>query len=127
MLKRFGLLAIAMQLSSVAMAQVWVIDVRTPQEVAAGKVEGAVNIEYEDVVAGVQKLGVKKDDTVYLYCRSGRRSGIALESLQSAGFGNVDNLGGFRQAQEWKAKQESASAENCLEPQKPGQIQSKDC
>lgn len=127
MLKRFGVLAFAMQLSSFAMAQVWVIDVRTPEEVAAGKVEGAVNIEYQDVVAGVQKLGVKKDDTVYLYCRSGRRSGIALESLQSAGFGNVGNLGSLQQAQEWKASQASASTRECLDAQTPGQPPSKGC
>ena len=60
--------------SPLALAQDWVIDVRTPEEVAAGKVDGAVNIEYQNIVAGVQQLGVKKEDAIFVYCRSGRRS-----------------------------------------------------
>ena len=45
-----------------------------------------------------------KDAPIYLYCRSGRRSGIALEALQQAGFTNVLNLGGFEDARDVAAR-----------------------
>lgn len=90
--------------SSFALAQDWYIDVRTPQEVAGGMVDGAVNIEYQDIVAGVEKLGVKKDDTIYLYCRSGRRADMARDALHGAGYGIVENLGSYEQARDWVAK-----------------------
>jgi phage shock protein E len=39
-----------------------------------------------------------KDAQIYLYCRSGRRSGIALEALQEAGYRNAVNIGGLQEA-----------------------------
>ncbi len=115
--------------SGSAMAAEWVVDVRTPEEVAAGKVEGAVNIEYQDILAGAQKLGLKKDDTIHLYCRSGRRSGLAQEALQSAGFTHVDNLGGYEQAQAWKSAKssETVSTSACQDAAKTGQNATSGC
>ncbi len=93
---------LAVLCSPLAQAADWLIDVRTPQEVAQGKVDGAINIEYQDIVAGVRLLDVQQDDTIYLYCRSGRRAGAALESLQAAGFPKVINLGSQQQATAWQ-------------------------
>lgn len=75
-----------------------VIDVRTPQEYAAGHIEGAVNIEYTDIAKEIAKTGATKDDKVILYCQSGRRSGIALETLKTLGFSKAENAGGIAQA-----------------------------
>ena len=85
-------------LASVAHAKDVIIDVRTPQEFNASHVEGAINIDYTTIGQQISKAGVTKDDKVMLYCQSGRRSGIALETLKGLGFSKVENLGGVEQA-----------------------------
>lgn len=76
------------------------IDVRTPEEYAAGHIEGAVNIPVGDMEEG--NLGIlasmPKDTLLQLYCRSGARSGYACSFLQSAGFSEVTNLGSMQEA-----------------------------
>lgn len=84
-----------------ASAAYW-IDVRTPGEYQGGHVEGAQNIEYQNIVAGVDTLGLAPSDRIYLYCRSGRRSGVALESLKSRGYTQVINLGGLSDAEAYR-------------------------
>lgn len=69
------------------------IDVRTPEEYAAGHFAGATNFDSVKVEAG-QLPDIAKDAKVYLYCHSGRRAGIALTAMQKAGFTNVSSLGG---------------------------------
>ena len=78
-------------------AAVW-IDVRTPEEFAEGHIDDANLIPYEDIAAGVAQLGLDKDTPIFLYCRSGRRSEIARESLEKAGFSRVTNVGGLSDA-----------------------------
>ena len=74
------------------------IDVRTAEEYAAGHVSEAVNIPYEEIAGRVAEVTSDKDDLIYVYCRSGRRSGIAKKALENAGYGNVVNVGGFEAA-----------------------------
>nr|WP_315480149.1 rhodanese-like domain-containing protein [uncultured Rhodoferax sp.] len=81
-----------------------IIDVRSPQEFAAGHVEGAINIEHGNIAQQITKAGVTKDDTVLLYCQSGRRSGIALDTLKGLGFSKAENVGGIEQARKTLAK-----------------------
>lgn len=76
------------------------IDVRSPEEFEKGHVEGAINIHFEDIVAGVDELGLQSDDVIYLYCGSGRRAGLALKTLEASGYSNVVNIGGLEQAME---------------------------
>ena len=52
----------------------------------------------------IAKAGVGKDDTVLLYCQSGRRSGIALDTLKGLGFSKAENVGGIEQARKTLAK-----------------------
>ena len=87
-----------------AQAKDVIIDVRTPQEFAAGHVEGAINIEHGNIAQQIAKAGVTKDDTVLLYCQSGRRSGIALDTLKGLGFSKAENVGGIEQARKTLAK-----------------------
>lgn len=75
-----------------------VIDVRTPQEYAASHVDGAINIEYGAIAQQIFKAGVTKDDKVILYCRTGHRSGIALNTLKDLGYSKAENAGGIDQA-----------------------------
>ena len=81
-----------------AFAKNVLIDVRTPQEYAAGHISGAINIDHAVVGQGISNANVAKDDTVILYCRTGQRSGIAQETLKKMGYLNVQNYGGLDQA-----------------------------
>jgi phage shock protein E len=71
------------------------IDVRSAEEFAGGHLLDALNIPHPEIVAGVAALGVDKDAPIVVYCRSGNRSGIALRSLESAGYSAVTNAGGY--------------------------------
>ena len=73
-----------------------VIDVRTPEEFASGHIEGAINIPYDTIKPGLPALAkISKDENILLYCRSGRRSGIAMQSLGQLGYRNLQNGGGL--------------------------------
>lgn len=56
------------------------LDVRTPQEYAAGHAEGAINIPFDQLSSRLAE--VAKDKKVVVYCQSGRRSGIAASTLK---------------------------------------------
>jgi len=71
-----------------------VVDVRTPAEFAAGHVPGAVNVPYDEIERRAGELGAK-ETPLLLYCRSGRRSGIAGEALHRLGFTRVSDLKRF--------------------------------
>jgi phage shock protein E len=76
------------------------IDVRTESEYADGHVEGAVLIPYTEIAARIDEVTTDKDARIYLYCRSGRRSGIALQALEEAGYANAVNAGGLNDARQ---------------------------
>lgn len=62
-----------------------ILDVRTPAEYAQGHVPGAVNIPHDQVpgrIDGVEGYGA---DQVVVYCRSGKRAGLAADALVEAG------------------------------------------
>ena len=68
------------------------VDVREPNEVAAGTLPGAVNIPLGDLPARVGELDPSR--RVVLLCRSGARSAAAAQALTGAGFTDVVNLSG---------------------------------
>ncbi len=72
-----------------------VIDVRTPQEFQAGHIKNAINIPYEVIGFKIKQVTEEKDKDILLYCRSGRRSGIALTTLHKMGYTHVQNMGGY--------------------------------
>ncbi len=66
-----------------------VLDVRTPEEFAAGHLKGAQNIDVRqsDAYSKLDKLNPK---TTYLvYCRTNHRSGMAVDYMMQKGFKNV--------------------------------------
>lgn len=71
------------------------VDVRTPEEFAAGHVTGAINIPHSEMAQRYPELEQYGDKELLLYCRSGRRSGIATRILEDVGFDNVRNVGGL--------------------------------
>ena len=70
-----------------------IIDARTPQEYSVGHVKGAVNIPYDHVTELIGGHAAEKSQPIVVYCRSGRRSGIAKDSLEKAGYTQVINAG----------------------------------
>ena len=102
-LARVVFLSLSLLLSGLVSAgqEVW-IDVRSAEEYEAGHLEQAINIPYEEIGAEIAALELSKDQAIYLYCRSGRRAGVALETLQAEGYSNVRNVGGYEEAQAWK-------------------------
>lgn len=73
------------------------LDVRTPEEYAEGHIEDALNIDFwgDDFEAQIQELD--KATPVYVYCKSGGRSGQAMDLMAELGFSEVYNLdGGYK-------------------------------
>ncbi|WP_298301116.1 rhodanese-like domain-containing protein [uncultured Erythrobacter sp.] len=73
-------------------AGIVVLDVRTPEEFAAGHIEDAVNLDFlsEDFAANLAELG--KDTTYVLHCKSGARSAKALEIMKEQGFESIAHM-----------------------------------
>ncbi len=71
-----------------------VVDVRTPAEFEAGHVKGAINIPFDQMGARAAEVG-RKDKPVVIYCRTGRRSGIAGEELKKQGFSAIYDFQSF--------------------------------
>lgn len=80
-----------------------ILDVRTTEECMDGIIENAVCIDFfqkEKLMAEIDKMD--KNKNYFVYCRSGRRSGMVCEMLKDKGFKNTYNLdGGIMQ---WKGK-----------------------
>lgn len=70
------------------------IDVRTPAEYAEGHYPQALNHELDLIMAG-DYPDVPQDAHIQVYCRSGNRSGIAMQLLTQAGFTHVENIGAY--------------------------------
>ena len=73
------------------------LDVRTPGEFAQGHLAGAVNVDFmsPDFQQKVSAMDLPEDGPIYLYCRSGNRSGSATGLLQRMGHNGAVNVGGF--------------------------------
>ncbi|HET8854317.1 MAG TPA: rhodanese-like domain-containing protein [Salinimicrobium sp.] len=81
------------------------IDVRTPEEFSDGKIKGAKNIDFlsEDFVENIKHYN--KEKPVFIYCRSGNRSGKAAKIMANMGFSKIIDLkGGFLAWKEFIAK-----------------------
>ncbi|WP_333796563.1 rhodanese-like domain-containing protein [Rheinheimera sp.] len=83
---------------------IW-IDVRTADEFNAGHLVGALHIPHEQIAAQIAKVTQDKNAEIYLYCRSGRRSGLALDALQAQGYTRVVNAGAYEKLKEQAAEQ----------------------
>lgn len=78
----------------VAADGVVVLDVRTPEEFAAGHLPGALNIDVEGGDFADRVAELDPAAPYALYCRSGNRSGVAMAAMADAGFADLAHLGG---------------------------------
>ncbi|GJM30612.1 MAG: hypothetical protein DHS20C17_32470 [Cyclobacteriaceae bacterium] len=78
------------------------IDVRTPEEVAEGTIDGAQNIDFRDPKFKQQIATLDKTKPIAVYCGAGGRSGKTSQLLEELGFQEIYDLtGGFTQ---WEAE-----------------------
>ncbi|MDS4028172.1 MAG: rhodanese-like domain-containing protein [Candidatus Contendobacter sp.] len=72
-----------------------VIDVRTVGEYRQAHVREAVNIPFDEIAGRITVFAPERDVRIVLYCRSGRRSGIAEQTLRQMGYRRIENRGGL--------------------------------
>jgi rhodanese-related sulfurtransferase len=68
-------------------------DVRTPEEVQAGRIEGALHIELDQLPS--QASEIEHERPVVFYCRTGQRSGMATGAFRAAGYEAYNLDGGL--------------------------------
>ena len=71
------------------------LDVREQEEFDEAHIPGAILIPYTEIDAKAEEILPEKDAQILVYCRSGRRSKIASESLVNLGYTNVKEFGGI--------------------------------
>lgn len=72
-----------------------ILDVRTLDEYNSGHIENAIVILYDEIEIKAEDILKNKDQLILVYCRSGRRSKIAAESLVKLGYTNIKEFGGI--------------------------------
>ena len=75
-----------------------IVDVRSLEEVKTGIIQDAIHLEWTQIDEEINNIDITKDQPIYLYCRSGNRSGKAAVILEKIGFTNVINAGGIDEA-----------------------------
>ena len=78
-----------------------ILDVRRPDEFAAGHIPNAINVPNESIgTAEIPELP-DKNQLIMVYCRSGRRGKEAAEKLVKLGYTNIVEFGGIL---DWKGE-----------------------
>lgn len=75
--------------------EILLVDVRTPEEYRAGHKEGAVNIPVDELEELAPQLLPDKNAVILLYCRTGKRTDKAVETLKRMGYTHLENLHRF--------------------------------
>ena len=78
-----------------------ILDVRRPDEFAAGHIPNAINVPNESIgTSDIPELP-DKNQLIMVYCRSGRRSKEAAEKMVKLGYTNIVEFGGIL---DWKGE-----------------------
>ena len=72
-----------------------ILDVRRADEFAEGHIPGAINVANEDIADVEPEELPDKEQTIYVYCRSGRRSKEASAKLAAMGYSHIIECGGI--------------------------------
>ena len=78
-----------------------ILDVRRPDEFAAGHIPNAINVPNESIGTDEIPELPNKDQLIMVYCRSGRRSKEASAKLVKLGYTNIVEFGGIL---DWKGE-----------------------
>lgn len=71
-----------------------IIDVRTKEEYEESHIKDSINIPYDEIT---EDSNIDKNKTILVYCRSGKRSNMAYQTLKDLGYkvydlGSIDNI-----------------------------------
>ncbi|HRY10214.1 MAG TPA: rhodanese-like domain-containing protein [Candidatus Nanopelagicales bacterium] len=80
--------------SALTQPGVTVLDVRTPEEFAAGHLKDAQNLDVNSPAFAATLKTLPKDAVYAVYCRTGHRSGTAVAQMVDLGFTRVFHLAG---------------------------------
>ena len=72
-----------------------ILDTREQDEYDEGHIPGAILIPYTEIENKAEEMLPDKEAQILVYCRSGRRSKIAAESLAKLGYTNIKEFGGI--------------------------------
>ena len=72
-----------------------ILDVREQDEYNEGHIPGAILNPYTEIENKADEMLPDKDKLILVYCRSGRRSKIAAQSLADLGYTNIKEFGGI--------------------------------
>ena len=72
-----------------------ILDTRTQEEYDESRIPGAILIPYDEILEKAEGVLTDKDQLILVYCRSGRRSKIAAQSLVELGYTNIKEFGGM--------------------------------
>ena len=72
-----------------------ILDVRTQEEYDQGHIPGAILIPNTEIEARAEEVLTDKNQLIFVYCRSGRRSKLAAEALVELGYTNIKEFGGI--------------------------------
>ena len=75
-----------------------IVDTRSPQEYAAGHLDGALLMPHDKIGTLIEAKVPDKNTPIMLYCRSGARSEMARKTLASMNYTKAVNLGGMQAA-----------------------------
>ncbi len=75
-----------------------ILDVRTPEEFAAGHLDGAILVDIKDPSFDTKLAALDPAVSYVVYCRSGNRSAQAVERMKAAGFSDLTDLGSLENA-----------------------------
>ena len=78
-----------------------ILDVRRPDEFAAGHIPNAINVPNESIGTSELLELPDKNQLILVYCRGGRRSKDASEKLVKLGYTNIVEFGGIL---DWKGE-----------------------
>ncbi|MEM9927727.1 MAG: rhodanese-like domain-containing protein [Cyanobacteria bacterium P01_D01_bin.50] len=71
-----------------------ILDVRSAEEYAEGRIPGAINIEYRELPSRIDKVRNFGKRKIIVYCERGVRANIAEDTLKKAGFTDILHLEG---------------------------------
>ncbi len=83
-----------------------IVDVRTAKEYRAGHLRNAINIPHTEIRERIADHVRNKEDKITVYCKSGRRSGIAKKTLENIGYKYVVDAGAYAKLKEQEDKRE---------------------
>lgn len=76
----------------IADKKVWNLDVREEFEYKSGHIKDSLLAPATNFYEVFNKLGIKREDKIALYCRSGNRSWVLAKELVAKGYENIYNL-----------------------------------